>query len=270
MTGIAKPAQQKIDGVSYARVLRGEGGIERKAFFNYFPHGKSPGKAGGVWVRSGEWKLIRWFGVAVGNPERFELYNLRDDLSETKNLAESEAARVKELDALIDGFLADTGATYPRPNPKFEAAAAKPANPKASANSGDPLDAWKARFCEASVKDGTVTVTGTGKAGNAFLGHGMAKASGPATVKLRVRSAAGGDGRIDILSTDKDNPSVAQTVAFKVNSGDWQEVSVNLAASGPLGTLRVYLPVSAKPVEVDWIEVAPKSGKAQRWDFNAK
>ena len=106
---LPQPAQQKIDGVSYAAVLRQAGALNRPAFFNYFPHGQSPGRAGGVWVHAGDWKLIRWFGVPAGDKNRVELYNLKGDLSEKNNLAAREPARVAELDRLIDGFLADTG-----------------------------------------------------------------------------------------------------------------------------------------------------------------
>lgn len=123
LLGLPHPAQQQIDGVSYAAVLTQTGRLSRNAFFNYFPHGRSPGRAGGVWVRSGDWKLIRWFGLAPDDPARFELYNLRDDLSETTNRAAAERDRVAEFDRLIDGFLNDTGATYPRPNPAFRASA---------------------------------------------------------------------------------------------------------------------------------------------------
>lgn len=117
MAGVSRPQQQKMDGASYAAVLKGTGSLDRKAFFNYFPHGQSVGRAGGVWVRSGDWKLIRWFGVPAEDKARLELYDLKNDLGESKNLASAETARAKELDGLIDGFLVDTGATYPRPNP---------------------------------------------------------------------------------------------------------------------------------------------------------
>ena len=70
-------------------------------------------------MRSGDWKLIRWFGVPPSDPARVELYNLRDDLSETNNLAAAQAARVQDLERLIDAFLADTSATYPRANPAY-------------------------------------------------------------------------------------------------------------------------------------------------------
>ncbi|MGH9846924.1 MAG: hypothetical protein ACREEM_50145 [Blastocatellia bacterium] len=66
-------------------------------------------------MRSGDFKLIRWFHPAAPR----ELYDLSADLGETKNLAAAQPAKVKELDALIDGFLKDSGATYPKPNPAY-------------------------------------------------------------------------------------------------------------------------------------------------------
>jgi len=258
LAGVPRPAEQKFDGVSYARVLRGEGRLDRAAFFNYFPHARN---GGGVWVRAGDWKLIRWFDP--GTPR--ELFNLKDDLSEAKNLVESQPAKVKELDALIDGFLRDTGALYPRPNPAYKVAAVTPATPApANANAADPLDGWKARQCEAVVKDGIVTVTG--KAG-AFLGHGMGKLTGPATLKFRVRSATGGAGKVEWLPGGAGDAASAQSVPFEIPAGDWRELSVSVPATGPLGVMRLYLPAQTTPVTLDWVELKPATGKPQRWDF---
>lgn len=254
LLGIAKPEQQIIDGVSYAKVLKGEGELKRDAYFNYHPHGGGANRAGGVWVRRGDFKLLRWFG----NPNTHELYNLREDLSEEHDLAAAMPDKVKELEALIDGFLKDTGATYPRPNPAYQPVAAK-----ALAQKADPLDAWKERQCKATVSEGILTMKSTGKPGTAFLGHGMARMNGPATVKLRVRSEAGGAGKIDSLPHTSADPSVVHSSALEVKAGDWQELKIELGDKGPLGTLRVYLP----DAEIDFIEVAPANGKAQRWDF---
>lgn len=121
LVGLPRPGEQKMDGMSYASVLKKTGPLRREAFFNYFPHGRSVGQAGGVWVRSGDWKLIRWFGAPEGDARRYELYNLRADLGESQNLAGREAELVKKLDRLIDDFLKDTGATFPRPNPAYAA-----------------------------------------------------------------------------------------------------------------------------------------------------
>ena len=118
MLGVAPNPQQKIDGVSYAKVLKSAGPLPRAAYFNYFPHG-NVAKPPGVTVRAGDWKLIRWFETSPAFPSRHELYNLREDLGESKNLAAAMPAKVKELDALMDAFLKDTGATYPKPNPAY-------------------------------------------------------------------------------------------------------------------------------------------------------
>ncbi|MFO1483744.1 MAG: sulfatase [Verrucomicrobiaceae bacterium] len=253
LLGIAKPERQVFDGVSYAKVLKNEGGLKRTAYFNYHPHAGTH-RAGGVWVRSGDWKLLRWFG----NPDAHELYNLKDDLSEANDLAAKMPDKVKELDALIDGFLKDTGATYPRPNPAY-----KPVAAKTPAAKTDPLDNWKERGCKAAVAEGILTMKSTGRPSAAFLGHGMAKMNGPAVVKLRVRSASGGAGKIDSLPNTSADPSVVHSAALEVKAGDWQELTVEIKDAGPLGTMRVYLPDS----EIDFIEVAPTGGKTQRWDF---
>ena len=120
LLNIDKPERQIIDGVSYAHVLTGDGELERDAYFNYHPHAGA-NRAGGVWVRSGDFKLIRWFG----NPSTFELYNLSVDISESNDLSAMMPEKVRELDALIDGFLRDTKATYPRPNPAYKPDKAK-------------------------------------------------------------------------------------------------------------------------------------------------
>jgi hypothetical protein len=207
-----------------------------------------------VWVRSGDFKLLRWFG----NPSTHELYNLNEDIGETKDLATLMPDKVKELNGLIDDFLKDTGATYPRPNPAY-----KPVAAKTAAANADPLENWKERGCKATIAEGVLTLKSTGKSGAAFLGHGMAKMNGPAVVKLRVRSQTGGTGKIDSLPNTSADPSLVHSAPLEIKSGDWQELKIELKDPGPLGTLRVYLP----DADIDFIEVAPANGKAQRWDF---
>lgn len=253
LLGIAKPEKQTFDGVSYAKVLKGEGALNRAAYFNYHPHAGA-NKAGGVWARGGDFKLLRWFG----NPDTHELYNLKDDISEANDLAAKMPDKVKELSALIDSFLKDTGATFPRPNP-----ACKPVAAKIPAASTDPLENWKERGCKATINDGILSMKATGKPGTAFLGHGMAKMNGPALVTLRVRSAAGGAGRIDCLPNTSADPSVIHSTPLEVRAGEWQELKVELKERSPLGTMRVYLPDS----DIDFIEVTPANGKPQRWNF---
>ena len=72
-------------------------------------------------VRQGDWKLIRTIGPSKEGKlhEVHALYNLKDDLGETTNLARENKAKVAELRALIDRYVKDTGALYPKPNPAY-------------------------------------------------------------------------------------------------------------------------------------------------------
>ncbi len=255
LAGIERPREQKFDGVSYAGVLTGKGALTRAAYFNYHPHAGAH-KAGGVWVRSGDLKLLRWFG----NPNTHELYNLRDDVSEADDLAARMPYKVAELGALIDAFLKDTGATYPQPNPHYKPVAAKP-----NAASADALEGWKERQCKATLAGGILTLKATGRAGTAFLGHAMGKLSGPAKITLRVRSHAGGAGKVESYPNRSGDEAGMVSLPFEVRPGDWHDVKLEVTASAPLGTVRVYLPDS----DIDSIEIAPAKGKVQRWEFNA-
>jgi arylsulfatase A-like enzyme len=108
-------AQHIIDGISFAQVLEQRGSIEREAYFTWFPH-----IIPGVSVRKGDWKLIRRFLERPDSYEGlYELFNLKEDIGETKNLAATMPEKVKELDALIDAFVLETGAIYPQPNPAY-------------------------------------------------------------------------------------------------------------------------------------------------------
>jgi arylsulfatase A-like enzyme len=262
LLGLPKPQQQKWDGVSYASVLRQTGALERKAFFNYFPHAGN-GRAGGVWVRAGDWKLIRWFGLLPGDAGRYELYNLRNDVSETKNLAVTEPARVKELDALIDGFLQGTGATYPCPNPAY-----KPAQAAAKAQAARPLGGWVPKGCKAEERNGALVVTGEGK--NPFLGITNLKHEGPVLLRLQAKSA-GGAAKIQWRSADQEQfPGSGQTADFTLAaSREGTETQVEFPVKGTLQHLRLYLPSQTQPVELDWVELRSTNANAkpQRWEF---
>ena len=84
------------------------------------------------------------------------------------------------------------------------------------------------------------------------------------------RSGSVGAGKVEWLPKGAADPTIVKSVPFNVATGDWQELSTNVPEAGPLGTMRVYLPASQQAVEVDWIEVAPAKGKAQRWNFDAQ
>lgn len=114
LLGIQPNPKQIIDGVSIAPVLLGTGKLSRESYFTWHSTRFAS-------VRQGDWKLIRTIGPSKEGKlhEVHALYNLKDDLGETTNLARENKAKVAELHALIDRYVKDTGALYPKPNPAY-------------------------------------------------------------------------------------------------------------------------------------------------------
>jgi arylsulfatase A-like enzyme len=131
LLGLKSQPGQIFDGASIAAALGGRP-LAPRATFTYFPH--SPGVPDAlppaVTVNAGDWKLIRIFHEGEKGAHAYQLYNLKDDVGETKNLAAAQPERVRSLDALIENFLVETKAVRPQPNPAYDPSA-KPAPAKA-------------------------------------------------------------------------------------------------------------------------------------------
>jgi arylsulfatase A-like enzyme len=121
MTGVTPKAMPELDGLDQTPAIVGEAG-PRDAVYVHFPHGGEaqergiPGFWPASWVRRGDWKLIRFYARNDDRTDRYELYDLKDDIGETRNLAGGEKETVEELNALIDRFLEDTQAVVPKAN----------------------------------------------------------------------------------------------------------------------------------------------------------
>ncbi len=112
--GVDIPNDRPIDGLSLMPLIKQAGSLDREALYWHFPHyrhGNSPYSI----IRKGDWKLIKHY---VG--PRFEMFNLKEDLSEKNNLAESHPEKLKELHEDLQAWLKETNAKMPKPNPKFE------------------------------------------------------------------------------------------------------------------------------------------------------
>ena len=273
MCGLKPHTDVKLDGLDQSGTFQGQPS-PRDRVFCHFPHGTPnqavniPGMLPGTYVRKGDWKLIRFYADNEDGSDRFELYNLKDDAGESKNLAAEKPEIVRELNELITGFLKDTAAVVPVRNPNYgKVVAAKgPAKGKGKANDDEfaGLMGWKPRGCTYIAKDGIVTL----KATNAtpFLGVG-AGISGPVTMKFRIHTAKEGAAKIEWIAAgaEKKNEK-AESAPYTLKGGDWQEVTVDIPAKGPIGILRLYLPVQAEPIEIDWVELKSASAK-RRWEF---
>ena len=106
--------EQPIDGMSLVPLLLGsERKLDREAIYFHYPHYHHSRPAGAI--RAGQWKLIEFFDGAP-----LELYNLKDDLGETTNLADKMPDRAENLQAMLSAWRQSVGARMPKANPKHD------------------------------------------------------------------------------------------------------------------------------------------------------
>ncbi len=139
LTGSKKPEGYLLDGVSIMSVLtsKGDAKLGRDALYWHFPGylGAGPNEwrttpAGSI--RSGDWKLIEFFETG-----KLELYNLKDDLSETKDLSKEKPEITKELHDKLVAWRKDTGAKMPTKNENILKEAPPKKGGKKKSASGD-------------------------------------------------------------------------------------------------------------------------------------
>ena len=114
-TGTELPKDRPIDGLSLTNHLNsgGKKSPKRETLIWHFPHYRhAPGPYS--IIRKGDFKLIKfWEGI-------YELYDLKNDLGEAKNLAESKPGLVQKLESELIVRLKADGAKLPRKNPEFK------------------------------------------------------------------------------------------------------------------------------------------------------
>ena len=86
------PAPTGIDGLSLVPTLLGRPGQQEHEYFYWEFAERGPSRA----VRAGDWKAVHIYAGA-DHPETFELFNLANDLSETRNVAAEQPLVTERL-----------------------------------------------------------------------------------------------------------------------------------------------------------------------------
>lgn len=104
--GVKPP--EGLDGENLWPILTGKQATlaERKPMIWVFPE-----YGGQVAVRDGDWKFVRR-GLKTKTPESWEVYNLADDVGETKDLASAQAEAIAAVEKLLQREVADN-AVFP-------------------------------------------------------------------------------------------------------------------------------------------------------------
>jgi arylsulfatase A len=99
---------ESLDGESLRPLFSGEN-LKRDALYFHYPHfafhkANRPGSA----IRSGQYKLI-----LMHDDDSVELFDLENDLGETKNLADAQPALARKLKSRLKKWLEETEAGLP-------------------------------------------------------------------------------------------------------------------------------------------------------------
>jgi arylsulfatase A-like enzyme len=111
VAGLESAADVPADGESLVSLLRGTGSPARKAIHFHYPNFAfhKDNRLGSA-IRMGDYKLIKFF-----DDDSVELYNLKKDISETKDLAREMPERATRMRKRLEKWLADSDARLPRP-----------------------------------------------------------------------------------------------------------------------------------------------------------
>ena len=109
------PVPPGLDGIDLSPVTRGMD-LSDRALYWHFPHYHGSGNRPSGAIRYGDYKLIEWLEDGAT-----ELYNLRDDVAESSNLASDQPGKAAELLALLHAWRDTVGAQMPTPNPDYQA-----------------------------------------------------------------------------------------------------------------------------------------------------
>jgi arylsulfatase A len=117
MAGVRNDPGNPADGVSIVPLLKQSGLPKRDAIFWHYPHYSNQGGRPGAAMRQGDFKIIEWY-----EDGSVELYNLHDDIGETRNLAVQMPGRARDMKTRIDAWLKEMNPEMPKPNPDYDKA----------------------------------------------------------------------------------------------------------------------------------------------------
>ncbi len=256
MAGVPRKPDARVDGVSQVPALLGKG-APRDTAFCYFPHYTPPGHVvktvPGAWVRQGDWKLIRLFNDAKDQSDRYELYNLKDDPGETRDLSLDQSVRVQELDVLLSRHLRETGALIPGRNPYYN-----PELPDLIPVKGTTL-----------AKRSGVLVIST-ETNPSFNTTELPPGQGPFSLGVRLRTHGKGEGRVFWTTSKKEPFARERSASFPLQHDDaWHNYVIPIPSDQPLYSLRLDAGIGAGETRVEFMRLRDKGEKLVReWTFN--
>ncbi len=87
----------------------------KRSIFWHYPHYGNQGGTPGSSIRKGDYKLIQFF-----EDDSIELYNLRDDIGEERNLVDEKHEKAWEMKKELVAWREKINAQIPKENPNYK------------------------------------------------------------------------------------------------------------------------------------------------------
>lgn len=114
MADLPQMPQQTKDGVSLVPLLEGKNKIDQPVLYWLYPHYGDQGGAPGAAIREGDWKLVQFY-----EDNHVELYNLRIDIEERRDLSKAFPAKTAVMLKKLNTWKKETHAKIPLINPFY-------------------------------------------------------------------------------------------------------------------------------------------------------
>ncbi|PRX53799.1 sulfatase [Flagellimonas meridianipacifica] len=105
--------EQTSDGMSLLPIFQGEQ-LKERGLLWHLPHYNHQGSKPSTAYREGDWKIIYSY-----EDDTYELFNLKKDISESKDLSNVETEKLEELKQKMNKELKELNAKFPEPNPDY-------------------------------------------------------------------------------------------------------------------------------------------------------
>jgi arylsulfatase A-like enzyme len=227
MTGQKPRPDDHKDGVSYLPALSGKPHDRGPTICDFSHFVPAPMNIPNTWIRSGDWKLLRFWFDGSGQQHRYELYHLKDDIGETHNLTDKHPEKVRTLAAQLDNYYQQTGALQPQRNENYN---------------GRTIGVWvidNATRGTATVVDGALSLSSL-QAQFAATTRVTPSLINGGVLEFEGRSATGN--HLSVQWTSSQQPAYKPTQIARADlTKDWARHRIKLPFTGNIKDLRFVL-----------------------------
>lgn len=225
MVDLPQKPSYHIDGVSFSGAIRGFS-HDRGPTISHFPHYiPATNNLPNTSIRVGDFKLYRFYYDGPDQAHRFELYNLREDIGETKNLSALDPERVEIMDKLIQLHLDEANVLVPIKNPTFQ--------------QGSAMGWVPQKHMSISQENNNLRIVSTGN--DPYMTcDDMRKLKGPFVLKFRMHSNSAGAGQVYWNSKSIKGFSAKYSKIFPINHDDaWHDYELEIPLREALSSIRL-------------------------------